>query len=555
MAQDFYANDPRIQGLLSSAAGTGLSTIDPVRQAAVMPMTQEAAPAAAPFDLSTVLGGLGNYNFSGFGGGRMGGVIENQNQQYITAPVSNKGNPTGAPGGNYFTMKPDQQVRLVDHRTNQIVFEGTGYDAARKATELGQGLTDKYGRKANYSIQTADPTGNYTTVAYEKKNKSTLGQIGDVVGTALPIAVSLIPGLQFAGPVLSAALAGGAGAALKGDDILKGALIGGASAGLTSGLGIDKAIGGALGGASGGAAQAGGQAAGQAAGDIVVTGLSKGLQAAGGALGQAALSQAGQAGLGQITGANTPYDGITVTGPQLASGSGLPFGAAFPVPVGAMLSGALTPTQPLPQQQPTTTRPEDIVVTGAQPPVIPTEALAAIPAIGGVLAATGGGAPNVVNGIDQATGDIVVSAPQAVAPPPLIPGVGAALPAITGGALTPAQTAGVSSPDKGGVLGTGLNIPQILSLGGVGVDLLKSLLAGGGAGTGAPYVSPFGPGVGIGAGQDMRATTNIPDYERYGFGPEATFFRPEYSLLASGGAAPAQAQSAMPTAPTYRPLI
>jgi hypothetical protein len=144
-------------------------------------------------------------------------------------------------------VTPEQPVRLVDHRTNQVVFEGTGYDAARKATEIGQGLTDTLGRKANYSIQTADPTGAYNTVAYEKKNKSTLGTIGDIVGTALPIAVSLIPGLQFLGPVASAALAGGAGAALKGDNILKGVAMGGLSAAGGQVLGPALGAGGTLG--------------------------------------------------------------------------------------------------------------------------------------------------------------------------------------------------------------------------------------------------------------------------------------------------------------------
>jgi hypothetical protein len=270
------------------------------RQTAVMPMTQ----AAAPYDFSNLdLSLLG-----GFGGGRMGGVIQNPNMQYIGAPVSNRGDDTGRMGGNVFTMTPNQPVRLVDRNTNTIVFEGVGYDAARKATELGQGITDARGRKANYIIQTANPDGVYTTVAHENRNKTFLGDVANVVGTALPIAVSLIPGLQFAGPVLSAALAGGAGAALKGDDILKGALIGGATAGITSGTGLDKAIGGVLSGVGKGVTQGAAQGLGNAAGDIVVTGLSKGLQAAGGALGQAALSQVGKAGLSEITGYKPPAE-------------------------------------------------------------------------------------------------------------------------------------------------------------------------------------------------------------------------------------------------------
>ncbi|CAB4158934.1 hypothetical protein UFOVP714_43 [uncultured Caudovirales phage] len=355
---------------------SGGEVVVPAVQPMVQPMTQEAV---APYDLSGLdlsgLDSLYGMNFgSNFGGGPMGGVYEaDPNLQYIAAPLSNKGNATSQTGGNTFAVRVDQPVRLVDHRTNQVVFEGTGFDAARKATELGQGLTDQFGRKANYSIQTADPSGNYSTVAYEKKNKSTLGQIANVVGTVAPLALGFVPGfgqLGLLAKVGAAAGAGGLGAALKGDNILKGALLGGATAGIVSGTGLDKALGGALGGlgkgatqgAVQGATQAGGQAAGQAAGDIVVTGLSKGLQAAGGALGQAALSQAGKAGLSEITGYKTPTerfaqqqtpvdDTIVVSGDRFASGSGSPFAAAVPIPVNAMLSGALSAAEPTPAEK------------------------------------------------------------------------------------------------------------------------------------------------------------------------------------------------------------
>jgi hypothetical protein len=153
--------------------------------------------------------------------------------QTFTAPLSNKGNPTSKLAGNQFAVYENQPIRLVDHRTNQVVFEGTGYDAARKASELGQNLTDTLGRKANYSIQTADPSGAYSTVAYEKRNKSTLGKIGSVAGTALPIAVGFIPGVGQLATGLQLAIGAGAGAVgagLRGQDILKGGLMGGLSA-------------------------------------------------------------------------------------------------------------------------------------------------------------------------------------------------------------------------------------------------------------------------------------------------------------------------------------
>ena len=300
--------------------------MDTPREAAVMPMTQEAAP----FDLSS-LAGLDLSGLGGFGGGRMGGVIQDPNLQYIAAPLSNKGNPTSQTGGNTFAVRPDQPVRLVDHRTNQVVFEGSGYDAARKATELGQGLTDQFGRKANYSIQTADPTGAYNTVAYEKKNKSTLGKIANVAGTVLPIAVSMIPGLQVLGPVLSQMAAAGAGAALKGNDPLKAAALAGLTAGggqvlssskllgpaFTAATGLGTRAAGAIG--SGLGATAGGLATGQSLKSSLLGGAASG-----------ALSYAGptiQQGLGinpipggRLFTGSTPsvgadgYTGLTVTG-------------------------------------------------------------------------------------------------------------------------------------------------------------------------------------------------------------------------------------------------
>jgi hypothetical protein len=214
---------------------------------------------------------------------------------------------------------------------------------------------------------------------------------------------------------------------------------------------------------------------------------------------------------------------------------------------GGVLSPAqLFPQQPTPTEQPTTTTPEEIVVT-APKSYLPPEALASL------LSGIGS---NVINGVDQVTGEIVATAPRAVAPPSPIPGFAAAIPAIIPGALTPAQTTSTPPSTKDGVLGTGLSIAQLLSIGGVGADLLKSLLAGGGGtGTGTPYVSPFGTGVGFAPGRDMRANPNILDYERYGFGPEAMFFRPEYSGLLSGGAAPAQAPQAMTINPALMPLI
>lgn len=217
--------------------GPAATTPAATTPAATTPAATTPAGAVAPYDLSALAGldlsGLYGMNFgTDFGGGAMGGIYpDDPNTEYIAAPLSNRGNFT-AQSGNAFVMGADQPVRLVDLRTNQVVFEGTGYDAARQAVAAGQNLSDTLGRKAQYVIQTADPSGAYTTVANEKANRSTLGEIGNVVGTLAPLALMAIPGfgqLGLAAQIAAGAGAGGVGAALKGDNILKGAVMGGLS--------------------------------------------------------------------------------------------------------------------------------------------------------------------------------------------------------------------------------------------------------------------------------------------------------------------------------------
>jgi hypothetical protein len=181
----------------------------------------------------TTLADLGTYDLIG---GRYGGPT-----QTFAAPVSNKGNPTSqiSKGTNTFAVGPQTAVRLINNATGEVVFEGVGYDAAQKARDMAQGLTDAGGRKANWDIQAATPgMSGYATVAHEKANKSTLGKIGSVVGTALPIAMipltmgasAPLAGLGTAGTIGLGAGVGGVSAGLKGQNILKGALMGGATA-------------------------------------------------------------------------------------------------------------------------------------------------------------------------------------------------------------------------------------------------------------------------------------------------------------------------------------
>jgi hypothetical protein len=511
--------------------------MDAPQRAMVEPMTQEAA---APYDLSGLAGlDLSGLNFgTNFGGGPMGGQYQTDpNLQYIGAPKSNKGNATSQTGGNTFAVRADQPVRLVDHRTNQVVFEGSGFDAARKATELGQGLTDQFGRKANYSIQTADPAGNYSTVAYEKKNKSTLGTIADVAGTVAPLALGFVPGFGQLGLLAkmgAAAGAGGLGAALKGDNILKGALLGGATAGIVSGTGLDKAIGGALGslgkGATQGAVTAGSKAAADATGDIIATGLSKVLQGTGSAAANALVSNAGKAGLNEITGYKTPaekfaqqpsqiadplavvpevpYDGIKVIGPKLASGSGSPFAASFPVPVGAMLAGTLNTAQPTPAEKTA----EDI--EAEKNPMVVTAPKNLLPADFVTSAATAAAA-NAANGTPNAPDRAEMTDEE--------------------------LDAYMNDVSKGGGLGSILSdmtLAQKVNLLGLGVSAAGSLAGGkGGSGQSGTYTRgggslnpifsaklPSAGGLGaVGVNRTARPMGDV-DWLTYGTRPELNFF-------------------------------
>jgi hypothetical protein len=460
----------------------------------------------------------------------------------IVGPTAGK-DPLAFGAGNTFNVGEGQEVRVVDAGGN-VIFSGSGVEGANRAVAVAQSLSDDLGKNANFKIQTGERTINpdgsvggtrYIDVARAAPSQSGLGFLADYV---LPYAATFIPGV---GPVLGAALGSGASSAAQGrglEDALKRAAIaagttylggkvfgsGGptpAADAINSDL-IPNALEGlSFGSLTSAAIPAG---VGGAAGDIIVNAtraVAPNLagSAVGGVLGSAVASQVGTPnqrnvvdGIDQETGeivVSTRPDPIAVTqGPGLGSAlAGLP----------ALTELAMDPTLTPPQ-------PEDIVVSGNRPvpkTVVPDELAAA----GSVLAGLG---------LSQ------VPTPDK---------------ALTG-------TSSILTSDD--VLGTGLNLSQLISIGGIGTNLLGSLLAGGdgtGTGTGVPYVSPFGAGagVGIGAGRDMRANPNITDYERYGFGPEAMFFQPGYGLLNSAAPAPApalpQAQPAMVTNPRYEPLI
>jgi hypothetical protein len=217
---------------------------------------------------------------------------------------------------NTFDIYDEQEVRVVDGKGN-VIFSGIGVEGAKRAVAVAQSLSDDLGKNANFRIQKAENTivdgragpNRYIDVAYAAPSQSGLGFLAD---TVLPFAASFIPVI---GPVAGAALGSALSSGLQGrslQDALVRAAIAGGTAGAVKVSGLDTAIGGALSTAAPQAAgQVAGQVAGQAvggAGDIVVSGLTKALQSAGGALGSAALTQAANAGLSDVTGYQKPAE-------------------------------------------------------------------------------------------------------------------------------------------------------------------------------------------------------------------------------------------------------
>ena len=461
----------------------------------------------------------------------------------VQSSLSNKGNPTSQGFNNLMLVEQDQPVRIVD-KSGKVLFEGIGPEAARQAVVVGQDLTETLGKKAGWDIQTVPVgTSNFKTIANEKVDKNVLGTIADI---GLPILASaLIPGGGLLGTILPAAAGSAASSAAQGRS-LENTLLRAAMAGGGAGLGekfLSPAINSALKPATAAVTQAGtdaaakaaAQAAAQAAGEgvstIIVNAIPQLVSSIGSAIGStlaSGLSNAASSLTGsQPTAPSNMGEDIFVTAVQNAAPN-----------VGSIAGGATSLLNP----PSTPTVGDEIFVTAQNQPGLN---------LGGSLGALPLNPTPPVNTPPTVGDEIIVNAPSDtnVITPPLIPPV-LLPPTTTPPSTTPTDTTPPAKKDD--FLGTGLSLTELATVTGLGTSLLGSLFGGGGTGTTptTPYVSPFGAGTGFGTGMDYRAQPAIADYERYGFGPEATFFRPEYNRLISSAAAPAAT-----TTPTYQPLI
>jgi hypothetical protein len=586
------------------AYANGGAVMDDPRQAAVMPMTQEGvAPnylsglGLSDAELASLyaLSSSGNFNQGNYGsdfgsldniygmnfgsdlgsGGSGGGLYKvNPYMQTFQAPLSDKGNSTASSGGGIDVKSPTQTFRLLDKNTGEVVYEGVGYEGAQEAINRASALTAEQGAKAQWQIQTpnSQQESGYSVLANEKRSQST---VGDIASFALPIAMAIATaGASLPAQMAAAGLAGAAGAGLAGKNPLKAGLISAGTAGLMGGSGANEAIGKAVGSVGGALAaktteEVAKTAAEKAAEQIIVTGLSKAAQGAGSAIGNTLLSQGLKGGLSEVTGYKTPaekfaqqqtpavqppvdmYAGVDpIDVLARTSGSGSPFGAAFPIPVSAMLSGSLNPTQPA-QQNKTA---EDIeaeknpmVVTGGGlESLTPEEILLALSGVGGLTAATAGNVGSTAanqartaEDIEAAKNPMVVTGMESLTPAELLAALGGVggLAAATAGGGVPTDPAAAEKAKADAEAKKKLGVEDYLSIGSKAVGLLGNLAGGGGdkgqvgtyggaGGTGRLnpiFSAKLPPAGGLGVNRTQRPMGDV-DWLTYGTRPELTFF-------------------------------
>jgi hypothetical protein len=311
-----------------------------------------------------------------------------------------------------------------------------------------------------------------------------LGTIGDVVGTALPLATMFIPGLNVLGTIAAGAGLGGAGAALRGDNILKGVAMGGLSAAGGQVLGPALEAGGKFGTAlapklatavgTGIGSTAGGLVTGQDLKSSLLSGVasgalsyvaptianelgikpinlngtkgtsgSSGMTADGGL--QVTASTLGTPSIGTTLGgspnkiqqalAEKPYDGLTVTGSRL--------GNAFGVNLGGNQFGAPGEDVSAFDRLTDTADPNEIVVDATKV-IQPTPVSVPV---------TGGLSPDVLAGMAEFEKNPIISEGSKIEQPTPV-----SVP-VTGG-LSPDVLAGIAEFEKNPIISEGSKIEQ-----------------------------------------------------------------------------------------------
>jgi len=544
MFEDYYGT-PDLSLLQSLLAGEqGLPTAQPVEAVPVdagqrLPTAQPVMAQAAPADeRSTLLASLPPEYLVGVdasaldlptlrnlarsatalsyeqNAAKAGGLYALDNpadyyQAYGAVPISFTGTSgyydkgVSGPSIDYLTPDANASYTLYSPRSGEVLATGSGAEGLVNLAQQANALNAEKGRKADWQLIKTPAEGGTPEVVGSNLFNSDLTTLGKIVATGLPIATAFIPGLNVLGSIAAGAGAGGISAAMKDQNILKGALLGGATAGvfnapvLSGGKTLSGTVGGVLGKVpvlgdalrevSKLAPSAAGKTAAQAIGDeIVVSGL-RGVAPGLVSGGIASLANAFTPSIttnpitGQmsLTNPTQPTAEQPVGGVDLSDPNSIVVTGARGVSPGLITGGIgsvanLANISPAPTPPATPTAPGDeIVVSARKEPTVPS---------------------SLVNSI------IAGSAPSLLTP-------------------TTTQQTPTETEKKNSLLN---DIMKYYALGSGVLDLLGVGQGGGGTATmGASGTANLGvlPSFGRGAFTPYQG-----DYEQYGFGPEFNFF-------------------------------
>lgn len=440
----------------------------------------------------------------------------------------------GNPKNNKYTLTavPGQAVRLttVD---GQVLYEGSGEEAVNKAADIVDTLNQAYGAGATWKLQTKpEGAADFSTVSQDTVAKNKKTALNSFLDVALPLAGGLlVPGLGLLGGVAGAA-AGSGGASLLNsamqnqslDQAIKTALINAA------GAGAGNYIGGQVAGALQGAGSAGaelskaGGALVNANGNFVGSGA---LDALAQSFGQGAAQTVGQTAAPIIVNAATQGLGSALgAGVGSVLAGGVAPNMVSEAVVNAQPNQPVTPTPGVPVTLPTDVSPAVVSPTQPTQPNTPVPGVVLPP-------------PPVTLPADNTQVDeIVVEAKPKPTPPVVAPPV---TPPVV---MPPGEDVGApttSEPAK-----KPLDWKDAIPL----VGALLGGASGGSGGTsftGPTYAAGTAPGQPGSLADIFRGTlptTNLnmtprdmsgTDWERYGYGPEKSFFTNVPQRFAHGG--------------------
>lgn len=266
-------NSGKMRAIAEAAAqNAGVPSMDAPRQAAVMPMTQEAV-AASP-EMDAVAAAQAAYAASqarsdasaNYMTKQLAAAKANPNSIYAlvnpdeyykaygTVPISFTGNSgymdkgVKGPSIDYLTPEAGATYSLYSPKTGQLISSGSGAEGLMALAKQANALNESQGRSADFQLVKQSAGSSSPEIIGSNlynSDRTKLGKVAGVVGQALPLAALAIPGLNVLGGIAVGAGLGGVGAAMQGKDILSGVAMGGLSA--------------AGGGVLGKALQAGGQ--------------------------------------------------------------------------------------------------------------------------------------------------------------------------------------------------------------------------------------------------------------------------------------------------------